>query len=65
MISSMIEAVQKENCLEVFEMGDGDQYLKQFTTNSIQSMNAELKQCVDSKILIDQFINKLKMIVDV
>ena len=27
-------------------------------------MNAELKRCVDSKLLIDQFINKFKMIVD-
>ena len=65
MIRSMIEAVRKENGLEVFEMGNGDQYLAQFTTNSIESMNAELKQCVYSKLLIDQFINKLKMIVDV
>ena len=65
MISSMIEAVQKENGLEVFEMGNGDQYLAQFTTNNIESTNAELKRCVDSKLLIDQFINKLKMIVDV
>ena len=65
MIRSMIEAVRKENGLEVFEMGNVDQYLAQFTTNSIESMNAELKQCVDSKLLIDQFINKLKMIVDV
>ena len=31
MISSRIEAVQKENGLEVFEMGNGDQYLAQFT----------------------------------
>ena len=27
MISSMTEAVRKENGLEVFEMGNGDQYL--------------------------------------
>ena len=65
MISSMIEAVQKENGLEVFEIENGDQYLAQFTTNSIESMNAELKRRVDSKLLIDQFINKLKMIADV
>ena len=36
MISSMTEAVRKENGLEVFEMGNGDQYLAQFTTNSIE-----------------------------
>ena len=65
MIRSMIEAVRKENGLEVFEMGNGNQYLAQFTTNSIESMNAELKWCVDSKLLIDQFINKLRLIVDV
>ena len=65
MISSMIfEAVQKENGLEVFEMENGE-YLAQFNTNSIECMNAELKRCVDSKLLIDQFINKLKMIVNV
>ena len=64
MISSMIEAVQKENDLEVFEMRNGGQYLAQFTTNSVECMNAELKRCVDSKLLFDQFINKLKMIVD-
>ena len=60
----MIEAVQKENGLEVFQLGNGGQYLAQFTTNSVECMNAELKPCVDSKLLIDQFINKLKMIVD-
>ena len=65
MIRSMIEAVRKENGLEVFEKGNGNQYLAQVTTNSIESMNAELKWCVDSKLLIDQFINKLKLIVDV
>ena len=43
MIRSMIEAVRKENDLEVFEKGNGNQYLAQFTTNSIESMNAELK----------------------
>ena len=43
MIRSMIEAVRKENGLEVFEKGNGNQYLAQFTTNSIESMNAELK----------------------
>ena len=42
MISSMIEAVRKENGLEVFKMGNGDQYLPQFTTNGIEGMNAEL-----------------------
>ena len=64
MISSMIEAVRGENGLEVFEMRNGDQYLAQFTTNGVESMNAELKRWVDSKFPIDQFINKLEMIVD-
>ena len=45
-------------------MGNGDQYLAQFTTNGVESMNAELKRWVDSKLPINQFINKLKMIVD-
>ena len=63
--SKYYDKQQKENGPEVFEMGNGDQYLAQFTTNSIESMNAELKRCVDSKLLIDYFINKLKMIVDV
>ena len=40
----MIEAVRKENGLIVFDMGNGDQYLAQFTTNGIESMNAELKR---------------------
>ena len=61
----MLEAVRKENGLEVFEMENGGHYLAQFTTSSVESMNAELKRCVDSKLLIDQFINKLKMVVDV
>ena len=43
MISSMIEAIRKENGLIVFEMGNGDQYFAQFTTNGIESVNAELK----------------------
>ena len=60
----MLEAVRKENGVEVFEMENGGHYLAQFTTNSIESMNAELKRCVDSKLLTDQFINKVKMIVD-
>ena len=64
MISSMIEAIRRENGLELLEMGNGDQYLAQFTTNGVESMNAELKRWVDSKLPIDQFINKLKMIVD-
>ena len=50
MISSMIEAVRKENSLIVFDMGNGDQYLAQFTTNGIESMNAELK-----RVLIPSF----------
>ena len=50
MISSMIEAVRKENGLIVFDMGNGDQYLAQFTTNGIESMNAELK-----RVLIPSF----------
>ena len=50
MISSMIEAVRKENCLIVFEMGIGDQYFAQFTTNGIESMIAELK-----RVLIPSF----------
>ena len=56
MISSMIEAVRKENGLIVFEMGNGDQYFAQFTTNGIESMNAELK-----RVLIPSFrlINSL------
>ena len=49
-ISSMIEAVRKENGLIVFDMGNGDQYLAQFTTNGIESMNAELK-----RVLIPSF----------
>ena len=40
----MIEAVRKRNVLEGFEMGNGDQYLLQFTTNGVESMNAELKR---------------------
>lgn len=64
MISSMIEAVRKENGLEVFKMGNGDQYLSQFTTNGIEGMNAELKRWFDSKLPINQLISKLKMIVD-
>ena len=44
MISSMIEAVRKESGLIVFDKGNGDHYLPQFTTNGIESMNAELKQ---------------------
>ena len=60
----MIEAIRRENGLEVLEMGNGDQYLAQFTTNGVESMNAELKRWVDSKLPINQFINKLKMIVD-
>ena len=56
MISSMTEAVRKENGLIVFDMGNGDQYLAQFTTNGIESMNAELK-----RVLIPSFrlINSL------
>ena len=50
MISSMIEAVRKENGLIVFEMGNGDQYFAQFTTNGIESMIAELK-----RVLIPSF----------
>ena len=50
MISSMIEAVRKENGLIVFDMGNGDQYLAQFTTNGIENMNAELK-----RVLIPSF----------
>ena len=50
MISSMIEVIQKENDLIVFEMGSGDQYFAQFTTNGIESMNAELK-----RVLIPSF----------
>ena len=50
MISSMIEAVRKENGLIVFEMGIGDQYFAQFTTNGIESMIAELK-----RVLIPSF----------
>ena len=50
MISSMIEAARKENGLIVFDMGNGDQYLAQFTTNDIESMNAELK-----RVLIPSF----------
>ena len=50
MISTMIEAVRKENGLIVFDMGNGDQYLAQFTTNGIESMNAELK-----RVLIPSF----------
>ena len=46
MISSLIEAVRKENGLIVFDMGNGDQYLTQFTTNDIESMNAELKRAL-------------------
>ena len=46
----MIEAVRKENVLIVFEMGNGDQYFAQFTTNGIESMNAELK-----RVLIPSF----------
>ena len=42
MISSMTEAIRKENGLTVFEIGNG----------------------VDSNLPIEQFINKLKMIVD-
>ena len=49
-ISSMIEAIRKENGLIVFDMGNGDQYLAQFTTNGIESMNAELK-----RVLIPSF----------
>ena len=60
----MIEDVRRENGLEVFEMGNGDQHLAQFTTNGVESMNGELKRWVDSKLPIDHFINKLKMIVD-
>ena len=56
MISSMIEAIRKENGLIVFEMSNGDQYFVQFTTNGIESMNAELK-----RVLIPSFrlINSL------
>ena len=42
-------------------MSNGDQYFAQFTTNGIESMDAELKRVL---IPIEQFINKLKMIVD-
>ena len=49
-ISSMIEAVRKENGLIVFEMGNGDQYFAQFTTNGIENMIAELK-----RVLISSF----------
>ena len=45
MISYMIEAVRKENGLIVLEVGNGDQYLAQFTNNGIESMNAELNEC--------------------
>ena len=45
MISYLIEAVRKENGLIVFEMGNGDQHLAQFTNNDIESMNAELNEC--------------------
>ena len=45
MISYMIEAVRKENVLIVFEVGNGDQYLAQFTNNGTESMNAELNEC--------------------
>ena len=45
MISYMIEAVRKENGLIVFEVGNGDQYLAQFTNNGTESMNAELNEC--------------------
>ena len=65
MISCMTEAIWKKNGLEVFEIGNGDQYLAQFTTNDVESMNAELKWCFACKLPIDQFIKKLKMIVDV
>ena len=55
-ISSMIEVIQKENGLIVFEMSNGDQYFAQFTTNGIERMNAELK-----RVLIPSFrlINSL------
>ena len=44
-------------------MGNCDQYLAHFPTDGVGSMNAELKLCFDSKLYIDQFVNKLKMIV--
>ena len=64
MISSIIEAARKENGLEVFEMGNSDQYLARFTTNGIERMKAELKRWADYKLPINKFINKLKIIVD-
>ena len=50
MISSLIEAVRKENGLIVFDTSNGDQYLAQFTINDTESMNAELK-----RVLIPSF----------
>ena len=43
MINSMIEAVRRENGLEVFEMGNGDQYLAQFNANGVESIKAAFK----------------------
>ena len=56
----MIEAVREKNGLKSVEMGNGDQYLPQFTTDGVE-MNTELKRWVSSNLPIDLFINKLKM----
>ena len=58
----MIEAVREKNDLKwSVEMGNGDQYLPQFTTDGVESMNTEVKRWVNSNLPIDLFLNKLKM----
>ena len=64
MKASLIQPVRKENGFKVFNEKSNEEFVESFTTNGIESINAELKRWINSKLLLEKFITAFKKIID-
>ena len=64
MKASLIQPVRKENGFKVFNENSNEEFVEIFTKNSVESINAELKRWINSKLLVEKFITASKKIID-
>ena len=64
MKASLIQPVRKENAFKVFNEKSNEEFVEIFTTNGVESINAELKRWINSKLSVEKFITAFKKIID-
>ena len=64
MKASLIQLMKKENGFKVFNENSNDEFVEIFTTNGVESVNAELRRWINSKLPVEKFITAFKKSID-